>query len=1055
MLARVRHQLLLRFPLWVVVVVALFVAACSDRTSLLVEVRSSLVIPDQVDRLYIQVTGTTTGQSVEGTYDVTSDWPHTVSIRPGEMESGEVRVTVIARRGDTYVAHRVVPAVFVQGVQNVVPVEIYPACAARPEPCPLNLDCDQNGFCVGQVIMRDAGPMDGGPPDAGPMDAGCSDNTQCADELDCTVDTCSNGGCVHTPNDAFCAFGVCDEDDCPPRTCETQEECTDNVFCNGVEECVDGMCALGQPVDCNDSDACTMDTCVEMARECTHVTVDADNDTFGDMACPAAGGVPNTDCNDLNDQVNPDAVDDCNGIDDDCNATCDDSFQCCRGRSGPCQTSCDAANGTSMTGTQLCGNSCAWGACNPPPEQCNAIDDDCENGADDIFECVLGDVENCTTSCGSIGTHTCVDGCTWGDCMPPAETCNGADDNCNGVPDDGPGLQCVQNIGVPCQTMCDLPLGATTGTRACSPTCQLSPTCTAPPEAGCNGRDDNCNGQTDESSECVVPPGGPAPTQGCTLGCGRPGTQTCVASTCAWGVCTAAEICNGIDDNCNGTIDEGFTCIPNSQRDCTTSCTTTGTQTCTNLCAWGTCVAPAEICNGRDDNCVAGCDENFACCANTTSSCTTTCGSTGTQSCSGACGATCSPPAEVCDGDDDNCDDVCDNGAGMQCCRGRVDAPCPTTCGSTGTRDCTNSCTWTECTPPAEICNNGTDDDCVDGIDNGFQCVAGSTHVCQTTCDIPLGTTTGTRICDGACTLPSFCTPPNETCNGRDDNCDGTIDEGCGACAGCSGATGVSLPGGRFNVVLGAHAQTPSCAAGTTGSEGYLTFTLTETSDVFITTHHALTVDTVIEVRECMCNGAAVTGGCNDNADARNTSVVRLTNLDAGTYNVIIDTKTMMSATIPVDIYINPPAPASDRCGNPSFIAAGTTSLSGTTCGFASDYKPVATSACQYQESGNSNDRVFYFVIPTARTVIFSGCNVGTYDQAFFMRRICSDATATAQAACNDDGCNGGQGCLSESRRSSLGISNLAAGLYYVFPDGDFYGSCPACGDFGFSVSGL
>ena len=79
----------------------------------------------------------------------------------------------------------------------------------------------------------------------------------------------------------------------------------------------------------------------------------------------------------------------------------------------------------------------------------------------------------------------------------------------------------------------------------------------------CNGIDDNCDG--------IVDNGLTAPSQSCTVGVGaclRTGTQ---AKTCNgasgwssdWGACSATagtpttELCNGIDDDCDGQIDEG------------------------------------------------------------------------------------------------------------------------------------------------------------------------------------------------------------------------------------------------------------------------------------------------------------------------------------------------------------------------------------------------------------------------------------------------------------------------------------------------------------------
>lgn len=70
-------------------------------------------------------------------------------------------------------------------------------------------------------------------------------------------------------------------------------------------------------------------------------------------------------------------------------------------------------------------------------EQCNSIDDNCDGVIDEECSCTpIGRVEDCTTSCASTGRHTCGMG-GWSPCAPPAETCNGVDDDCNGLTDEG------------------------------------------------------------------------------------------------------------------------------------------------------------------------------------------------------------------------------------------------------------------------------------------------------------------------------------------------------------------------------------------------------------------------------------------------------------------------------------------------------------------------------------------------------------------------------------------------------------------------------------------
>jgi hypothetical protein len=109
----------------------------------------------------------------------------------------------------------------------------------------------------------------------------------------------------------------------------------------------------------------------------------------------------------------------------------DAAGECVEGTRTPCATSCRT------TGSALCAGG-RLGACEPPAERCNGMDDDCAGGIDDGFACALGAVGACTTSCGSTGTRACGASCAWSACEPPGtETCNGRDENCDGAVDEG------------------------------------------------------------------------------------------------------------------------------------------------------------------------------------------------------------------------------------------------------------------------------------------------------------------------------------------------------------------------------------------------------------------------------------------------------------------------------------------------------------------------------------------------------------------------------------------------------------------------------------------
>ncbi|UJR81787.1 putative metal-binding motif-containing protein [Sandaracinus amylolyticus] len=93
--------------------------------------------------------------------------------------------------------------------------------------------------------------------------------------------------------------------------------------------------------------------------------------------------------------------------------------------------------------------------------------------------------------------------------------------------------------------------------------------------------------------------------------------------------------------------------------------------------------------------------------------------------------------------------------------------------GVTDGDDCDDTCA--ECFPGAtEICD-GRDNDCASGADDPFACVRGAATECETSCG-----STGVVACGLDCAVPASatCTPPEEACDGDDDDCDGVVDEG-------------------------------------------------------------------------------------------------------------------------------------------------------------------------------------------------------------------------------------------------------------------------------------
>jgi hypothetical protein len=578
------------------------------------------------------------------------------------------------------------------------------------------------------------------PPDIAP-DTGtvCPGGNNCA----CADDSkCNSGKCLETQNGKQCAQ-PCSDTGCPAGTaCKQVGGSADpTTYCvsNFLTTC--SPCSVNKDCAVNGVEALCIDYGAA-GKFCGGVCT-ADSD------CPAGGYA----CADVTDSGSGKT-----------------SKQCKLKATTKPGSGADCSKDATVCGK---GETCEAGKCaliDQPTCGCS----EWAKGAGLSTECSIGnEFGTCkaTRKCTPDGLGTC------GAKTPVAESCNSQDDNCDGVVDNlAPDFKCFKAAFkvTGSATVCKSDDDCTKAGEACDTTqgkcldligkCYGKPTCASNGELSCNdaktpkleqcnGEDDDCDGKVDEDFPYTSPAGvTQAVGDSCGAGACTGGTVQCkdlLTAVCSTDTNIAKESCDAKDNDCNGKTDD-LACDDGNP------CTDDTCDGATGKCAHQNNVSPCDDANlcTSDDKCTSG-----VCVGNQ-------------KPCTGQC-STCDTANGLCTqaSEGSSCDD------GNKCTSGDKCSKNP----QSNVFECLPGKDQVKC-DDSNVC---TDDVC--DVQKGcLNSANAETVTCYDAAESTKGIGTckaGAKFCkDGK--LDSTCTgqvipTASEACDGKDDNCNGVVDEGC------------------------------------------------------------------------------------------------------------------------------------------------------------------------------------------------------------------------------------------------------------------------------------
>ena len=545
---------------------------------------------------------------------------------------------------------------------------------------------------------------------------------------------------------AACGVGECSggAKECKPDTtgtrCDTMPGGSKDKSATDFCDSLDNDCDASTDEDYDVGVICGTGQCSDGAKEC---------DAFG------TGTRCDTMPNGSNDQSGAEICDD---VDNDCDAFTDEGFDLgaacgtgqCSGGAKECEpdgsgTRCDTMPGGSADASS--------------GDVCDSVDNDCDSATDEDYD--VGDV--CGTGDCSGGAKECLPDTTGTRCdtMPggsndasEAEVCDAADNDCDSATDED------FDLGAACGTG-----DCSGGAKECKPDgsgtrCDTMPggSSDASSAEACDAADNDCDSATDEDfdlgaacgvGECV----------GGVKECKADGSGTqCDSMPGGSGDGATAEVCDYLDNDCDGTSDEGFTY--------TQSGFTSGV---------------GESCDGVGE-CGVG---QVECASETETTCSTNPDGSNPQ-----------VQPELCDYKDNDCDGAVDDGIAYGAGGPAVGEPCDGVgeCGpgvveckmATFTAICSTDIDGSDTEVTAELCDS-LDNDCDTLIDEDFfydDPVTSLSRAIGKSCfgfgACGLGKVECQDLSSATCSTnpgQSEDKAEPEVCNFQDDDCDQLVDE--------------------------------------------------------------------------------------------------------------------------------------------------------------------------------------------------------------------------------------------------------------------------------------